>query len=201
MDWLVPTILIAVVAVVTTHQVMPIAVKAGAAAMEERLGDVPAEQREMMEKMQGVGETAGLVSAPIMVFVFLFAAAGILLLLAKMFGGEATYGQMLPVYAYGSLISVLKSLVVVPLMISKETLVVHTGLGLLMPDDMLETFFGRFVSMLELFTLWQSAVTAIGLSIVAKVPVGKAFAGIFVVVVIVVAIGAALAGLNPAMGG
>ena len=82
-----------------------------------------------------------------------------------------------------------------------ETLIVHTGLGLLMPDDMLETFFGRFVSMLELFTLWQSAVTAIGLSIVAKVPVGKAFAGIFVVVVIVVAIGAALAGLNPAMGG
>ena len=201
MDWLVPTILAAVVAVVAAHQVVPIAMKAGAAAMEERLSEVPAEQREMVEKMKGIGETAGLIGAPITAFISVFIAAGLLLLLAKILGGEATYGQMLSVYAYGSLISLLKSLVTVPLMVTKQTVVVQTGLGLLMSDEMLQTFFGRFVSMLELFTLWQAAVTAIGLSIVAQISTGKAFTGIFVILLILVAIGAAVAGLSGALGG
>ena len=205
MDWLVPAILLAVVAAVVTHQVAPLAMKAGAAAMEERLGERPAEQREaMMEKMgemEGIGQTAGLVTAPIMVFVSVFVAGGLLLLLAKLLGGEATYGQMLSVYAYGSLIGLVKSLVTTPLMISKQTVIVQTGLGLLMSDEMLQTFFGRFVSMLELFTLWQAAVTAIGLSIVAQISMGKAFTGILVVLLIFVAIGAAVAGMSAALGG
>jgi hypothetical protein len=118
-----------------------------------------------------------------------------------MLGGEATYGQMLPVFAYGSLIGVIKSLVITPLMVSKQTVMVQTGLGLLMSDELLHTFFGRFVSMLELFTVWQAAVTAIGLSIVAGVSMGKAFTGIFALLLIVVAIAAAVAGLSSAFGG
>lgn len=200
-DWLVPAVLVALVTIVTTHQVMPIAMKAGTAAMEEQLGEIPAEQREMMEKMQGVSQTAGLISAPIMTFVALFISSALLLLLARMLGGETTYGQMLPVFAYGSLIGVIKSLVITPLMVSKQTVMVQTGLGLLMSDELLYTFFGRFVSMLELFTVWQAAVTAIGLSIVTGVSMGKAFTGIFALLLIVVAIAAAVAGLSSTFGG
>ena len=201
MDWLVPAILVAIAAGVVTHQVAPLMMKAEAAAMEERLAEMPAEQREMAETIAGAGQTAGLILAPIMALIAVFIAGGLLLLLAKILGGEATYGQMLSVYAYGSLISLLKSLVTVPLMVTKQTVVVQTGLGLLMSDEMLQTFFGRFVSMLELFTLWQAAVTAIGLSIVAQISTGKAFTGIFVILLILVAIGAAVAGLSGALGG
>lgn len=200
-DWLAPTILVATVAVIAAHQVMPIAIEASAAATEERLSEVPAEQREIVEKMKRVGEAVALINVPIVAFVSVFVAGGLLLLLAKILGGEATYGQMLAVYAYGSLIGVLKSITVTPLMISERTLIVQTGLGLLMSEEMLQTFLGRFVSMLELFTLWQAAVAAIGLSTIARVSMGKAFTGIFVVLLIFVAIGAGVAGMSSAFGG
>ena len=200
-DWLVPVIIAAIVAVVVAQQIMPIAVKAGMAQMEEKLRDMPAEQREMTEKVMAATQIGGLVAAPVMTFVMLFVAAGLLLLLAKLMGGEGTYGQMLAVYAYGSLIGVLKAIVVTPLMVSKETMVVQTGLGILFSDELLQTFAGRFLSMFELFTVWQAIVTAMGLAIVGKIAMGKAFAGVFVLVIVVVAIGAAAAGLSGAFGG
>ena len=205
-DWLVPVALSAIMAVVVAQQVMPIAMKASMAQMEEELKDMPAEQREVVEKMMGsqdggVMGTVGVVTAPILTVLMLFVAGGILLLLAKVMGSEATYGQMLPVYAYGSLIGLVKAIVVTPLMVSKETIVIQTGLGMLFSDELLQTFAGRFLSMFELFTVWQAVVTALGLAIVGRISMGKATAGVFAVVVVLVAIGAVVSGLQAALGG
>jgi hypothetical protein len=205
-DWLVPVALSAIMAVVVAQQVMPIAMKASMAQMEEELKDMPAEQREMVEKMMGGQEggimgKVGMVTAPIMTLLMLFVAGGLLLLFAKLMGSEATYGQMLPVYAYGSLIGLVKAIVVTPLMLSKETIVIQTGLGILFSDELLQTFAGRFLSMFELFTVWQAVITAMGLAIVGRISMGKATAGVFAVVIVFVAIGAALAGLQAALGG
>ena len=160
----------------------------------------------MVENMMGSQEggvlaKVGIVTAPIMPVLMLFVAGGILLLLAKVMGSEATYGQMLPVYAYGSLIGLVKAIVVTPLMVSKETIVIQTGLGMLFSDELLQTFAGRFLSMFELFTVWQAVVTALGLAIVGRISMGKATAGVFAVVVVLVAIGAVVSGLQAALGG
>ena len=143
----------------------------------------------------------GMVTAPISTFVMLFAAAALLLLLVKLLGGEGTYGQMMAVYAYSSLIGILKAIVVTPLMVSKETMVIQTGLGILFSDELLQTFAGRFLSMFELFTVWQAIVASMGLAIVGKIAFGKALTGVFVVVIVLVAIGAAASGLSAALGG
>ena len=200
-DWWVPVALSAIMAVVVAQQVMPIAMKASMAQMEEELQGMSAEQREMAETVQGYGQTGAMVAGSISPFIMLFVSAGLLLLLAKVMGSEATYGQMLPVYAYGSLIGLVKAIVVTPLMVSKETIVIQTGLGMLFSDELLQTFAGRFLSMFELFTVWQAVVTAMGLAIVGRISMGKATAGVFAVVVVFVAIGAALAGLQAALGG
>ena len=198
-DWLVPMIIGAILAVFIAQQIIPIAMKAS-----PEMRDMPAEQREMVEKMMGGEEGAvmiGMVTAPISTFVTLFAAATLLLLLVKLLGGEGTYGQMMAVYAYSSLIGILKAIVVTPLMVSKETMVIQTGLGILFSDELLQTFAGRFLSMFELFTVWQAIVASVGLAIVGKIAFGKALTGVFVVVIVLVAIGAAASGLSAALGG
>lgn len=198
-DWLVPMIIGAILAVFIAQQIIPIAMMAS-----PEMRDMPAEQREMVEKMMGGEEGAvmvGMVTAPISTFVMLFAAAALLLLLVKLLGGEGTYGQMMAVYAYSSLIGILKAIVVTPLMVSKETMVIQTGLGILFSDELLQTFAGRFLSMFELFTVWQAIVASMGLAIVGKIAFGKALTGVFVVVIVLVAIGAAASGLSAALGG
>ena len=198
-DWLVPMIIGSILAVFIAQQIIPIAMMAS-----PEMRDMPAEQREMVEKMMGGEEGAvmvGMVTAPISTFVMLFAAAALLLLLVKLLGGEGTYGQMMAVYAYSSLIGILKAIVVTPLMVSKETMVIQTGLGILFSDELLQTFAGRFLSMFELFTVWQAIVASMGLAIVGKIAFGKALTGVFVVVIVLVAIGAAASGLSAALGG
>ena len=202
-DWLVPMIIGAILAIFIAQQIIPIAMKTS-----PEMRDMPAEQREMIEKMMGgeegavmVGMVVGMVTAPISTFVMLFAAAALLLLLVKLMGGEGTYSQMMAVYAYSSLIGILKAIVVTPLMVSKETMVIQTGLGILFSDELLQTFAGRFLSMFELFTVWQAIVASMGLAIVGKIAFGKALTGVFVVVIVLVAIGAAASGLSAALGG
>ena len=199
-DWLVPMIIGAILAVFIAQQLIPIAMMAS-----PEMRDMPAEQREMVEKMMGGEEGTvmmiGMVTAPISTFVTLFAAAALLLLLVKLLGGEGTYGQMMAVYAYSSLIGILKAIVVTPLMVSKETMVIQTGLGILFSDELLQTFAGRFLSMFELFIVWQAIVASMGLAIVGKIAFGKALTGVFVVVIVLVAIGAAASGLSAALGG
>lgn len=198
-DWLVPMIIGAILAIFIAQQIIPIAMMAS-----PEMRDMPAEQREMIEKMMGGEEGAvmvGMVTAPISTFVTLFAAAALLLLLVKLMGGEGTYSQMMAVYAYSSLIGILKAIVVTPLMVSKETMVIQTGLGILFSDELLQTFAGRFLSMFELFTVWQAIVASMGLAIVGKIAFGKALTGVFVVVIVLVAIDAAASGLSAALGG
>ena len=195
-DWLVPMIIGAILAIFIAQQIIPIAMMAS-----PEMRDMPAEQREMIEKMMGgeegavmVGMVVGMVTAPIATFVMLFAAAALLLLLVKLMGGEGTYSQMMAVYAYSSLIGILKAIVVTPLMVSKETMVIQTGLGILFSDELLQTFAGRFLSMFELFTVWQAIVASMGLAIVGKIDFGKALTGVFVVVIVLVAIGVSTSG-------
>ena len=202
-DWLVPMIIGAILAIFIAQQIIPIAMM-----VSPEMRDMPAEQREMIEKMMGgeegavmVGMVVGMVTAPIATFVMLFAAAALLLLLVKLMGGEGTYSQMMAVYAYSSLIGILKAIVVTPLMVSKETMVIQTGLGILLSDELLQTVAGRFLSMFELFTVWQAIVASMGLAIVGKIAFGKALTGVFVVVIVLVAIGAAASGLSAALGG
>ena len=80
-------------------------------------------------------------------FILLFIIAGILLLIARYgLGGEVSYGQMLAVWGYSSLIGIIAIIVRTPLMLAKETAMVYTGLGMLIPDEMLKTFLGRVLA-------------------------------------------------------
>ena len=198
-DWFVPTVVVALVSLVAASAVMPFAMEEGKRMMEKQMQgqEIPAEQREMMESMASAGQTAGLVMAPVSAFIGLFAIALLLLGIGKIIGAELGYSGMLVVTAYSSLINIVKAAVVTPLMVSKETLVVHTGLGLLLPDELLESFVGRALADVEIFMFWQVCIAAIGISVMGNVESRKAFIPVVVLWVIAILIFAAFAGLGP----
>ena len=197
-DWVAPAAVSAVVAFAAAVAVMPLAMEEGAKAIQEQMQgqEFSDEQREMMEKMAGPGQAIGLVMAPAGSFVVLFISALLLLGAAKIAGADIGYSGMLTVSAYSSLVQALKGIIVTPLMLSKKSMEVHTGLGLLLPAEMMNSFAGRFLAGIEIFTVWQVVIVAIGISALGNVDTRKALVPVLVLTLIWLMIAAGLGGLQ-----
>ncbi len=197
-DWVAPAAVSAVVAFAAAVAVMPLAMEEGAKAIQEQMQgqELSDEQREMMEKMAGPGQAIGLVMAPAGSFVVLFISALLLLGAAKIAGAGIGYSGMLTVSAYSSLVQALKGIVVTPLMLSKKSMEVHTGLGLLLPAEMMNSFAGRFLAGIEIFSLWQVVIVAVGISALGNVDTRKALVPVLVLWLIWLLIAAGLGGLQ-----
>ena len=100
-------------------------------------------------------------------FLRLFIDGAVLLLVANsILGGRATYGRMLAVTAYASLVHVAGRIVTGLLALATGTQV-SIGLTPLLPDAMLDTFAGLLLGLVDVFGLWQILVTAIGTGVMA----------------------------------
>ena len=197
-DWVAPAAVSAVVAFAAAVAIMPLAMEEGAKAIQEQMQgqELSDEQREMMEKMAGPGQAIGLVMAPAGSFVVLFISALLLLGAARIAGADIGYSGMLTVSAYSSLVQALKGIIVTPLMLSKKSMEVHTGLGLLLPAEMMNSFAGRFLAGIEIFTVWQVVIVAIGISALGNVDTRKALVPVLVLTLIWLMIAAGLGGLQ-----
>ena len=197
-DWVAPAAVSAVVAFAAAVAIMPLAMEEGAKAVQEQMQgqELSDEQREMMEKMAGPGQAIGLVMAPVGSFVVLFISALLLLGAAKIAGAGIGYPGMLTVSAYSSLVQALKGIIVTPLMLSKKSMEVHTGLGLLLPAEMMNSFAGRFLAGIEIFSLWQVVIVAVGISALGNVDSRKALVPVLVLWLIWLLIAAGLGGLQ-----
>lgn len=197
LDWFVPVLLVALLSLLVAYIAMPIAMQMQAEQMQDR----PEMSEEQLEMMQGVGKVAGLVAAPIGVFVVLFVIGAVLLLLTKaILGGDATYGQMLAVAGYASLIGIISMIVRVPLMLAKETAIIHMGPGVFVSEAMAKTFLGRLVAGIDLFGLWEVCVMGIGIAVIGHLSRKKAIGSMLVVWAVWILIKAGLGGLGAMFG-
>ena len=197
-DWVAPAAVSAIVAFAAAVAIMPLAMEEGAKAIQEQMQgqEFSDEQREMMEKMAGPGQAIGLVMAPVGSFAVLFVSALVLLGAARIAGAGIGYSGVLTVSAYSSLVQALKGIVVTPLMLSKKSMEVHTGLGLLLPAEMMNSFAGRFLAGIEIFSLWQVVIVAVGISALGNVDTRKALVPVLVLWLIWLLIAAGLGGLQ-----
>ena len=197
-DWLVPLIIMAIVAVITVYMTAPIIQKMSMEQMKTSMG----QDEQVIEKMQTIGNVAALVGAPVGVAVALFVTSLVLLVLARfILGGETTYKHVLAVTSLSSLVGIPAAIVTVPLMLAKESAFVQVGFGLLLPGSMAETFLARLLFNLNFFSIWQYALVAIGLGIVSGISTKKAAIGVFVLFFLYALGGAVLQGLSGGPGG
>lgn len=200
-DWFAPVTLVVLLTMIAGFITMPILMQAGSEIMQEQLNNMPEEQRAMMEEMQGSMQTAGLVMVPIGGFIGLFVAGAILLALANfILGGEATYGQMLAVYGYASLVGIVRLIVTTPLMLAKKTAIVHSGLGIFLAEEMPSTFMERILVGVDFFILWQVVIIAIGIGEMVNCSTKKALISLLILWAIWLVIQAALGGIGALFG-
>ena len=186
-DWLVPTIVVAMVVFFSTYVTSPIYV---AETMEQMQQQTPAEQSDAMEGTADAILISTLIAAPVMTFVMLFIGAAIYLLVGKLLGGLLGYSQCLAIVAYTSLISILQHIVKTPLVLANETMNVQIGLGMFLSEEARQSFGGALLSFIDPFIVWMIVIAGLGLSIVGQIERSRAYAGVAAVTLIFLAIGA-----------
>lgn len=204
-DWFLPTLLTAVVMTVAAQITMPLTLEMQREAMKKSLAqqELTAEQREnqeaMMEKMQGVTEASTLIITPISIFVLMFITSGIILLAGRYaLGGEISYGQVLAMQGYASLILILQVLVLTPIRLEKGTALLFLGPSLFFDKGELTGLVGGMIGIIDIFSIWQSVVVAIGLSALTRASLGKSLTVMGILYLIYIAIFGGLSGLSGA---
>ncbi len=111
-------------------------------------------------------------------------------------GGRFTFRQALSITTHAGLVAVPGVLVKIPMALFSKTAQVSIGPGAFFPPSQAEGFANKFLANvlfnLDLFTIWQTALVALGVSVVALLPRGKAGVGIWGLYAVFVVLGALL---------
>jgi hypothetical protein len=143
------------------------------------------EQLEIIQQqLQGPVKYFGLIAAPIMILIIWVITAALLILASNpILGGQASFGQIMGVVAWSSLVtslgSILKSVLIY---IQGTSHGVSTSLAALLPVPPLDktpSALYAFLSNLDPFVIWQFILWGIGLGVVAKIDSKKGYTGAF----------------------
>ena len=118
----------------------------------------------------------------------------VLMIIKVFFGLETNYLDLLPYVSYSYLVTVLETLIKVPLMLNKETIEVFTGLGLFEIGDK-GTFINNLFAGMDLFSVWRIILIGIGLSVYYKKSAKPFIIAIFIYWLFQISIFAALGSL------
>lgn len=153
--------------------------------MEKTLGNNPsisAEQRQEIidQTAKNFDNPVWALLTPVFQLIAIFFVSAILLFIANIIlGGNTKFLPMLNAYAWTGIISVLGTIIVVPLIMAKGSMDISLGLGVLTSPDT-GPFMKKFLTSFELFGLWQVCLSAVAVSVLAKASMGKAFGAVFV---------------------
>ncbi len=205
-DWLVPLILVTIAGALSAYLIMPVVQTEGLEAMSKQLQENPdlsEEQRaQVLEGVTNAGGITALVGAPIGSAANLFIQAGIFLVLTNfLLGGRGTYKKTLAVVSYGALVGIPAAIITVPLVLARKSIVVQLGPGLLLPESMHGSFLFTFLSLVNVFSIWQFALVSVGLGITSGVETRHAAYFVFGLWVIYLLVSAAAQNLLGGMMG
>ena len=119
----------------------------------------------------------------------------IVLMIVKFFFGESTsYSNLLPYISFSYLVTVLETVIKIPLMLNKWSIDVYTGLGLLGIGEK-GTFINNLFAAMDLFSVWRIILIGIGLSVYYKKSAKPFIIAIFIYWLFQISIFAALGSL------
>ncbi len=136
-------------------------------------GGTEADVQQAMSVSGAMMLPMSMVGVVVATFLLVFAAAGVLHLLMRALGGKGRFRHARAVVAWGGLITALGSLIKLPIMIAKGSMVVETGPSLFFKDLEPTDRLFKFLSNFDIFTLWWLVVTAVGLAVVYRTGRGK----------------------------
>jgi hypothetical protein len=207
-DWVVPLVLIVVLALVNGILVAP-HLDFGAPAREAMAQNknTTQEQMDRAERMSaGMGKVAKFI-APVATIIVLLIVAGALLLAVRLMGGEGDFKQAFSVTCYAWFPNVIQSILLTIIILAKgatalnpQTIPTLLRSNLAFLVDMKEQPMAfALLSSLDLFTIWVIVLLVIGFSYVGRISKAKAAIAVislWLVTVLFKLVPAALQGLR-----
>lgn len=186
--WWVPlliSIAVTVLSVAITYPtvIAPMQAEAIRASVLERGGTVE-QAEQIIDQMGAIGMPAAILGGAIVMVIFFFITVGLIHLLMRMVGGKGKFAHALSVSAYAGLITVLGSLVKLPIMITQKTMQVELGPTLLLPALEPSDRLYRFLMSFDVFMIWWAVVAIIGMAVGYRVSRAKSAIGVVIVCVL-----------------
>ncbi len=150
-----------------------------------------------MQRFAPIAAYSTIVVTPIGLAVFTLLLSGVYFVVFNaVLGGTGGFKQVLSVAAHASVISALGAILAAPVQYLQGTMT-PTGpftLGVLLPmlDD--SSFVARLLAFVDVFAIWGTIVTAIGLSVLYRRKTGNIAIGLFALLVLFAAAGATVVG-------
>lgn len=165
------------------------------AAMEERGADA-----EQIDQAMEMGEKMAKIFGPVFsavwpLLVMVVVSAVFLFVGNVVLGGKTTFKKIMSVTAYSRLIQALYALLILPIVLTKKTMLVTFSLASFMPDEKATTFLYQLLSTVDVFYIWWIAVFSIGLAVIYKMKTQKMATAVISVYAIYAIVAAAIGSL------
>ncbi len=179
-DWLAPTVLVCLSGILYHYMTSHIIFNPETPAIQEQLQELPEERREQALEAMETWRQQGWLLVISGAITSLALISTVLLVASRLiFRCEITFGQMLAIKSYASLIAGVEWLIRIPLVLMAQSPVIHLGPGVLVSKDAATTISGQLLISMNFFDAWQCLWLAIGLSTVAQIPRNKAIMVVF----------------------
>ncbi len=133
---------------------------------------------EAKEDLQSLSRSApymAFVEAPIVVTASVAATTLVLFLIGKFgFGGGVGFRIMFGMVAWAGIVSVIPLLLNLPLKLINSEWMIPTSPAWFLPDSMHSSYFYGFLSLIDLFVIWEAWLLAIGMSFLYSVSFQRA---------------------------
>ncbi len=184
-EWIVLWLIIAAIALAGYYPIKDIVKTSQIEQVEKQLegnpGVTPEQRQEIVDNMaENFENPVWLLLTPVFQLIAMLFVAAVLLFIANIIlGGNTKFILMLNAYAWTGMLTILGTLVVVPLVMAKGSMDVSLGLGVLASEET-GPFVKKVLTSFELFGLWQVWLSSVAVSVLGKAPIGKSFATVFV---------------------
>ncbi len=203
--WILPFIIMCCVAVLSNVLVKNFAIQEQIerVQMSDRLSDEQKDQvvKNLQESNTGAKAFIGIIMTPVFLLLVLIIVSAVLLFCGNtIMGGQATFRQMLGMYAHVGLIGLPAAIVKIPIMLAQQSTHVQTSLAAVMPSEADKTLLYKLLAKLDVFTIWEVILLVIGIAVVYRFTNRKAATLVLVLWAVWIAISLTLGSLIPGFG-
>jgi hypothetical protein len=194
--WVTPFIILLLAFTVMGVLTAPIGYEARKEMIQQSDKYTPEQKEQIVNQMEQASGLAylGAIAAPIVGAIFFFVGVGVLMLMANVIlGGDASFKQVASISAWASMITALGLLIKTVLMLMKHSVDVRLSLAVLLPSGNMTSWpYTILNSFTDVFTIWSTVVTIIGVAIVYRFSKGRAAVAVLVPTIIFLGVGAIL---------
>jgi len=202
-SWFFAFLLILLIGVVIAEITLPqnLLLQKEIVSQSPRIASTPEVLDKMTEITTGkristvISETLKVIIGLILLTSFVYFLCNIIL------GGDSSYKRVLSIVTYTSFVPTLGAILKTPLIIAKNSADIQTSLALLMPEGDFTKIRYMLLGALEIFSIWQIILIALGITVLYKFSTTKAFIATLIGWAILVFIGIGLGVLGMSVSG